>query len=125
MDARGDVANEMAAQRRRRSKELHEDASVELERLPGNSDVEMEALESIDPLDLPMDRTGAARAALASAFDDQDRQLLDLMAQKVRETAAYAEVLGISHLPLGVQADTVKRHKDRLTKRMERLRERL
>jgi hypothetical protein len=50
----------------------------------------------------------------------RDRQVLELMMEGVRETQAYAQVLGIqSRLP-EEQAKIVKQHKDRLKKTIQR-----
>ncbi len=50
--------------------------------------------------------------ALVSAPDD--REMIALMMDGVRDTSAYAEALGIEYLPAVEQAIIVKRHKDRL-----------
>jgi hypothetical protein len=42
------------------------------------------------------------------------------MMDGVRETAAYAAVLGLHHRPLHEQEKIVKRHKDRLKKMLQR-----
>ena len=81
-------------------------------------------LDALDPFDVSPEVLDAARAELAN-FSELDRRLLDLLAQGVRETAPYAEVLGIGHLPQALQRRAVKRHKDRLKARLEVIRERL
>jgi hypothetical protein len=57
--------------------------------------------------------------------DETDKKLVSLMADGVRQTHAYAEVLGITHLPKNQQAKTVKRHKDRLMKALKSARKRI
>lgn len=65
-------------------------------------------------------RLGASSPAMKRMFavvtDPVDRRLVELMMDRVRETEAYAEVLGIQHLAAEDQAKTVRRHKDRLKK---------
>jgi len=58
--------------------------------------------------------------ALAKVTDPIDRELVALMMDGVRETAAYAAVLGIADSPLREQEKIVKRHKDRLKKMLQR-----
>jgi hypothetical protein len=124
MEARGDVLNELDALSRRQNHERPADNLVELERPGRDSTVEDEALERVDPVDVPPDVVRAALQAL-SELDEVDRRLLQMMADGVRSTAAYAAVLELSHLPVELQRKAVKQHKDRLGKRLERLRERL
>jgi hypothetical protein len=130
LDARGDVLNELASARARR--EVVDVATVELRGGTGNvfteaaalSSVEEEALDHADPYDLPPDVLATIREH-AAGFSPEDAAMIELMGEGVRETAAYAEVLGITHLPAPEQQAAVKREKDRLTRRLERLRERL
>jgi RNA polymerase sigma-70 factor (ECF subfamily) len=124
MEARGDVLNDLDALRRRRRHERPVDNLVELERPGRDSTVEDEVLERVKPVDVPPDVARAALRAL-SELDELDRRLLQMMADGVRSTAAFAAVLELSHLPVELQRKAVKRHKDRLGKRLERLRERL
>lgn len=56
--------------------------------------------------------------------DPVDRTLFRLMAEGERETAVYSVVLGIEELPPTEQRKIVKRHKDRITKRLQRQGER-
>ena len=53
-------------------------------------------------------------------LDKSDKEMLLLMFDGVRDTAPYAEVLGISHLPKSEQQAEVKRAKDRIQKRLQR-----
>lgn len=124
MEARGDVLNELDALRRRRRHERPVDNLVELERPGRDSTVEDEVLERADPVGVPPDVARAALQAL-SELDELDRRLLQMMADGVRSTAAFAAVLELSHLPVELQRKAVKQRKDRLGKRLERLRERL
>jgi RNA polymerase sigma-70 factor (ECF subfamily) len=124
MEARGDVLNELEALRRRRVHECPVDNPVEQGRPGRDSTVEEEVLERLDPVDVPPDVARAALQAL-SELDGVDRRLVQMMADGVRSTAAFAAVLELSHLPVELQRKDVKRHKDRLGKILERLRERL
>jgi hypothetical protein len=119
MAVRGDLANALAANARRHAREQAPDIEVDVE--GGNT--EEEALERLDPFDRAPHEVASARAALA-ALGDRDRHLLELIADGVRATAPYAEALSIGHLPAEDQAREVKRHKDRLKKQLERMRER-
>jgi RNA polymerase sigma-70 factor (ECF subfamily) len=52
--------------------------------------------------------------------DPTDLRFVGLMIQGVRDTAEYAKVLGITDRPFAEQKRTVKRHKDRINKVIER-----
>jgi len=52
--------------------------------------------------------------------DPLDLRIVALMVEGVRDTATYAEMLGISDHPLAEQRKTVKQHKDRIKKIIER-----
>jgi RNA polymerase sigma-70 factor (ECF subfamily) len=52
--------------------------------------------------------------------DPTDLHVANLMIQGIRETTAYAKVLGIADRPFAEQKKTVKRHKDRINKIIER-----
>lgn len=124
MAVRGDILNELDARRRRRTHEVPSDWPVELDPPDRNTSVEEEALSALDPVDLPPETAAAALKAL-STFDATDQRMLQMMADGVKATSAYAAVLDISHLPDDLQRKAVKQHKDRLQKRLERLRDRL
>ena len=79
--------------------------------------MEEEVLDEMDPFDVAPAVLARARDEMA-AFSDQDRRLIELLGAGTRSTSAYAEVLGISHLPREAQTKEVKRHKDRLKKRL-------
>jgi RNA polymerase sigma-70 factor, ECF subfamily len=124
MEVRGDVRNELDSRRRRRRHESPVAEPVELEPHGRDSTVEEEALDAVDPIGVSPAAVQAARQALGE-LDQVDRRMLEMMAEGVRPTSVYAALLGISHLPVDVQAKAVKKHKDRLQKRLERLRGRL
>jgi hypothetical protein len=52
--------------------------------------------------------------------DPADREVLELMLEGVRETSAYAAVLGITDRTAAEQQRVVKQHKDRVRKRVQR-----
>ncbi len=52
--------------------------------------------------------------------DPRDRQILALRLQGERSTEAFAEFLGVSHLPIAAQRREVKRAKDRIDKILRR-----
>jgi RNA polymerase sigma-70 factor (ECF subfamily) len=124
MEVRGDVLNELKTRTRRRSRETPIDEHVELRLVDRDSSVEEAALDTVDPVGVAPDTARAMLQAVAD-FDAVDRQVPQMIADGVRSTSAYAAVLGLSHLPVDVQRTTVRRHKDRILKRVERLRDRL
>jgi len=123
-DVKGDLRNEWASDANRRGREIPTDDWLEVGAPGRNPSLEEEVLDAIEPFDLA---AGVARAALLETeqFGAQDRELLALMADQVRETAPFAEALGIAHLPIDVQRAEVKRHKDRLKARLGGIRDRL
>jgi DNA-directed RNA polymerase specialized sigma24 family protein len=122
-DADGDIRNE-AAKRRRRPEVPVWGGEFELLSTPGNPSVEEQVVERLDPLDLPRSSVERALAAIQD-LSDEERGFLQLRADGVRSTQAYAEVLGIAHLPAEQQRREVKRAKDRLDKRLGSIRGRL
>lgn len=65
----------------------------------------------------------AYRRFLDEMFVDQvDRLLADLVLSNERSTNRFSEVLGIQDEPIERQRKIVKKHKDRIKKRLERLR---
>lgn len=130
MDAIGDLRNEAgsaAARRERTDSDVVELRSASRNPLldePQTASVEESALDAADPYDLPPAIVDAVRAAVAE-YSAEDIAVIELMGQGVRETAAYAAVLGISHLSVEAQQAEVKKCKDRLGRRLERLREQL
>ena len=60
-------------------------------------------------------------AAMFDALTDpKDKEILRLKLEGVRETAAFAQVLKITHLPVAKQQEEVKRHKDRIARFLRR-----
>ena len=87
--------------------------------------------EGFDRNVLPEDSDPSdAMASLLPALETQvtserDRRLLHLMLEGERSTDKFSEVLGIQNQPKQEKARTVKQHKDRLKKVIERLRAQL
>lgn len=125
MDARGDVRNEQKSRRARQAREEADpdDYFVEVSRGQRN-EVEEGLIDRLDPFGVSSELVERALQELG-ALDPRDLRLLRMIAEGVRSTAAFAEVLNISHLPLERQRAEVKRQKDRLKKQVERLRDRL
>lgn len=134
-DVRGDILNELSsatAQHERLEGKRTGGEVVELR--PGQRNVfqdraqvypvEDDALDRADPHDLTPESLEAIRRELRS-LEPSERAVAELIGAGVRETAAYSEVLGITHLPVEQQRAAVKREKDRIGKRLERLRERI
>ena len=131
MSAHGDYLNMLARERRREKRE------VPLEYVEHRLDVGNNLIEDLlieDVLDTIMEREGILtpeeRTRLLQQVserfpDPQDRQLLNLMLLGERKTAAYSTVLGILNSDKNEQRRIVKRHKDRLSKRLKRLGEKL
>ncbi|MDI3315946.1 MAG: hypothetical protein QJR12_17240 [Mycobacterium sp.] len=116
-DISGDIKNERDARARLRRHEVPDSDVVEVVGADRNVNVEQKVLDDMDPFDMARSLTARAGAHIAS-FDAQDRRLIELLADGVRSTSSYAEVLGIAHLPVAMQAKEVKRHKDRLKKKL-------
>jgi 3-dehydroquinate synthase class II len=58
---------------------------------------------------------------LKKHFDsERDIEMANLILSKERDTSAYAEILGISHLQFEEQQQEVKRNKDRIKKVLDR-----
>lgn len=72
--------------------------------------------------DYPSERDSPFLRRVAAAFPDPaDRGLIRLMSDGERSTVAAAEVLGVGDLPPKEQAFVVKRHKDRIMKKLRRM----
>ena len=72
-----------------------------------------------------VDIDGLLSALERQVTSETDRRFLALMLKGERSTDKFAEVLGIQNLSKQEKARTVKQHKDRLKKIIERLRNRL
>jgi DNA-directed RNA polymerase specialized sigma24 family protein len=117
MAAKGDLLNIM----QRNKTQLRGAQSLEsVEHLLHNGKMSVE--------EMAVQRADAERAldsVLTQITDPVDRQFLRLMLEGERHTDAYARVLGIENLPDYEKKATVKRNKDRISKRLERQRDSL
>lgn len=60
-------------------------------------------------------------AAMFAALDNpKAKEILRLRLDGVRDTASFARVMGITHLPVARQKEEVKRHKDRIIRFLRR-----
>jgi RNA polymerase sigma-70 factor (ECF subfamily) len=119
MAAYRDLLNMFAKEKRRRRRELPLDV---VEEIPddGNNKMEEYGNRVLDSL------TTAERSKILSQVEaifpgKQERELLDLIIHGERKTDKYSEILGIQNLSPDEQRKIVKRHKDRITKRLQRL----
>lgn len=113
MAAEGDLCNALAKEKRRHQKEIPLE-NVELEVVVGNSEIE-EGNSATEP------EREKLRQALPRIFGNpKDLIMVELMISGERTTEAFVKVLELRHLPADQQRREVKRHKDRLKKRLER-----
>jgi DNA-directed RNA polymerase specialized sigma24 family protein len=119
MAAYRDLLNMIAKEQRRRRHEVPLQ-DVEETLTGGNNIVEPE-----DQMfnNLPTAERAELLRAVAQMFPDpRDQAFLELMADGERRTTIFSDVLGIQSLPVDEQRKIVKQHKDRITKRLQRLR---
>ncbi|MBA7606713.1 hypothetical protein ES703_13863 [subsurface metagenome] len=118
MAAYRDLLNMIAKEQRRQRREVPLQV-VEETMSAGNNTIELEnqVLGGITETK----RAELLRRVAETFPDKRDRKLLSLMMEGERKTAAYTNILGIQALSLDEQRKTVKRHKDRITKRLQRL----
>jgi RNA polymerase sigma-70 factor (ECF subfamily) len=113
MAAEGDLKNALAKGRRRKEMELPLE-DVDLDTVAGNMVVG------------PGDPAGEVdveeiRSGVSAMFDDpRDRQLAELVLDGERSVDLFARILKLENLPIDEQRREVKRHKDRIKKRLER-----
>lgn len=113
--ARRNVMNTLRREQRRKAREeavghAWAASSVELDPAAGNLLQKEESAQR-----------QRQQAALTNALQNpNDQQLLALRVQGVRHTEAFAEILGITHLPIETQRREVKRGKDRIDKMLRR-----
>ncbi len=113
MLAYGDLLNALRS-RSKRSKTEIPIPIAESSALIEDNDIANEVASSLDA-HTTLDRV---RAVLTGP---EDHLILSLMLAGERSTEVYAQALGISHLPQSEQRAIVKRHKDRISRRLERL----
>jgi RNA polymerase sigma-70 factor, ECF subfamily len=113
MAAEGDLKNALAKWHRRSEMEVPMD-DVELEAVAGNKVIGPG--DSADELDLE-----AIRKDVRALFHDpDDQQMADLVLGGERSIEPFARILRLGDLPIDEQRREVKRHKDRIKKRLVR-----
>jgi RNA polymerase sigma-70 factor (ECF subfamily) len=108
------VENLLTGERRRKQRERKvgskkREADVALDPVARN--IRQEELRQLDE----------KQAAMFAALDDpKDKEILRLKLDGVRDTARFARVLDITHLPVARQREEVRRHKDRIIRFLRR-----
>lgn len=123
MSAEGDLKNALQARGRRQRRERSLDL-VELH-LDRRNRVSMASEPSSTPEEEVVSQLAGRRLmaqARAAAETPEDASVLELMIAGERRTDRFAEALGLAGLSPDQRRREVKRHKDRLRKRIERLR---
>lgn len=124
MSSNGDLLNALQKEQRRKTSEREAGRkAVELE--PGGGkdvqrDEDIERVEKGGEEDEKRSRELMAKVHEALP-DPKDRRMLELMMEGERETGVFAEVLGVRDRDEAEQRKMVKRHKDRIKKRVQRL----
>lgn len=122
MSARGDMLNLLDKKRRR------EQRLTDIERsttIPEENPIEVHfALDEWLSQYTDLSRQEVL-AALETEIDPNDKGVLMLMLEGVRETHRYARVMGISRQDEKTQRQEVKRAKDRLIKQLQRFGQRI
>lgn len=124
MSSNGDLLNALEKERRRRASERSANLkAVELEPGDGKELQRDEGIESFEKgSEQDKERSREIMDRVYGALPDPtDQRILELMMDEVRETEAFAEVLGIRDRDETEQRKTVKRYKDRIKKRVQRL----
>jgi RNA polymerase sigma-70 factor, ECF subfamily len=122
MSARGDLMNALAAVRRRRGRE----ASLDVVELPlerrNKASMEREPSATFEDQVISDLASQRMMARVREAVETpEDAKVLQLMIDGERGTDRFAQVLGLEGLTADERRREVKRHKDRLKKRLERL----
>lgn len=115
MSARGDLLNALDRESRRRNVELD---AADRNRLQEDDEEEHSGEKSPEALA----RSDESMRRVYEALPDiRDRRMLHLMMDEVRETRMFAEVLGIEDKDEAAQRQIVKKNKDRIKKRIQRM----
>jgi RNA polymerase sigma-70 factor, ECF subfamily len=120
MSARGDMLNLLSKERRHKKREVP-CRSVEL--LPDAGKYLGRQDDPALPLRLAEEmqsRLDTIPESVRRKLSETDLRALELILQKERRDAVFAEVYGLLHLPKAEQKRNVKRHKDRLKKVLKR-----
>lgn len=117
MAATGDLRNLLQQERRRQARQP---VRMDVEDSEARAEYYMDHTTNPDRLDFDDSRlSDAIRNVLP---DPIDQRMVMLMMDDERKTAVYAQVLGITALSRKEQEAVVKRHKDRIKKRLQRAR---
>jgi RNA polymerase sigma-70 factor (ECF subfamily) len=120
MSARGDMYNLLSKERRHNQREVP-CGSVEL--LPDAGKYLGRDEDPALPLRLAEERQSRLSIIAESVrrkLSETDLRALELILQRERRNAVFAELYGLRHLPTEEQERIVKRHKDRLKKVLQR-----
>ena len=118
MAAEGDLKNALAKQKRRRKKEIFL-GDVEVRALSGNK--EMHGNNFLNEL-----IASQTYEEIYKLFEDsRDLKMVELILSGERSTSVFVEILGIKNQSVEEQQREVKRHKDRIKKRLKRYGERI
>ncbi|MBI4336485.1 MAG: sigma-70 family RNA polymerase sigma factor [Chloroflexi bacterium] len=122
MSAYGNFLNMLARESRRKKREVPLEDVEHILSIGNNipEEAEDDILEK-HGISTPDEKASFHRRVMEEFPDHVDRQLLSLMLSGERKTTAYSAVLGIQGSDVEEQRRLVKRHKDRLTKRLQRL----
>jgi RNA polymerase sigma-70 factor (ECF subfamily) len=122
LSARGDLLNALEAQK---SRWTHEESLENVDFADFDRKIKSMGNESAMLADdIAVDNLAARRllSQLRAAADTpRDLAILQLMINGEKRTEIFAQALGLTELSLQAQKSTVKRHKDRLKKRLQRL----
>ena len=120
MSARGDLKNLLHRETTHRARtarlEVVELSDVDGKYLGREDDPALRLIAEEEAADLREAVPETVRAGLTAV----EARVLELMLQRERRTAIYAEVCGVADRPIPEQRRLVKRIKDRLQKRLER-----
>ncbi len=120
MSARGDLRNALAKEQRRRK---HEIPCGRVELLPEAGKYSGQSDDPALTLYLTEDMPSTASTipdSVKGRLSETDLRALQLILQKERRHAVFAELYGLAHLPPQEQKRAVKRHKDRLKRMLKR-----
>lgn len=118
MAANGDLLN-LLKQNKKNANDLRVGKIVELD--ASTAEHEVEIPDDFDLEGWVFNRQSPVWEWLPQLFPDPtDQEIILLMLEGVRETEVYANALGISSHLISEQAALVKRHKDRLKKKLQR-----
>jgi hypothetical protein len=122
MAASADLRNALAKQGRRRAREAPLEV-VELSGLAGKylREDETDPLRIVEREEAAME-AHSAMPAMVGGMSPDERAVFELMIEGERRTEVFAASLGLSGLPFPDQQREIKRVKDRIKRRVQRLR---